>query len=156
MKKIWLLLSIAFSLVLVGCSQGEYKNVSVSDIEKAIEKSNLLLEHSTTIDITETDYFNDVKELIIEGYITRPTSNLHLEDIIVIKCESENIDAIYEQVQSYKKNMVVNIFGNGLSSEENGSIASNTIVEKKGDYVYLISAKNAQEIEATILDVITK
>lgn len=156
MKKIWLLLSVAFSLILVGCSQGEYKNVSVSDIEKAIEKSNLLLEHSTTIDITETDYFNDVEELIIEGYINRPTSNLHLEDVIVVKCETENIDAVYDQMQSYKKNMIMNIFGNGLSSEENATIASNTIVEKKGGYAYLISSKNAQEIEAKILDVITK
>ena len=156
MKKIWLLLSVAFSLILVGCSQGEYKNVSVSDIEKAIEKSNLLLEHSTTIDITETDYFNDVKELITEGYITKPSSNLHLEDVIVVKCEADNIDAIYEQMQSYKKNMVINVFGNGLSSDENSLIAGNTIVQKKGNYVYLISAKNAQEIEAKILDVITR
>lgn len=156
MKKIFLILSIAFSLILVGCSSGEYKNVSVSEIQSAIEKSNLLLEHSTTIDINETDYFNDVLEDITEGYITRPTSTIHLEDIIVIKSESENIDAIYKEVQSYKKNMITNIFGNGLGSDENSSIAKETITQKKGNYVYLISAKNAVEIENIILDVITK
>lgn len=156
MKKIWLLLSVFFSLILVGCSSGEYKNVSVSDIEKAIEKSNLLLEHNTTTDILKESFFNDVNEVIEEGFIIKPTSNVHLEDVIVIKAKSENIDTIFDSVLSYKKNMIINTFSSGLSSEENSKIASETIVQKKGNYIYLVSAKNVEEIEERILDVITK
>lgn len=156
MKKIWLLLSVAFSLMLVGCSSSEYKNISVSRIENAIEKSNLLLEHNTTTDILEEDFFNDVNELIEEGFITKPTSYVHLEDVIVIKAKSENIDTIFEAVLSYKQNMIINTFGSGLSSEDNSKIASETITQKKGNYIYLISAKNSKEIEEEILDIITK
>lgn len=156
MKKIWLLLSVAFSLILVGCTSGEYKNVSVSKIENAIENSHLLLEHSTTTDILEENFFNDVNEIIEEGFIIKPTSKVHLEDVIVIKAKSENIDKIFEAVLSYKQNMIINTFGSGLSSKENSKVASETIAQKKGNYIYLISAKNSKEIENKILDVITK
>ena len=156
MKKICLLLSMIFSLTLVGCSSGEYKNVSVSEIERAIENSNLLLEHNTTTDILEENFFNDVNEVIEEGFIIKPTSNVHLEDVIVIKADSENIDSIFDEILSYKQNMIINTFGSGLSSEENAKIASETISQKKGNYIYLVSAKNAKEVEETILDVITK
>lgn len=157
MKKIWLLCSIAFSLLLVGCSSGSYKNVSVSDIQHAIDKSNLLLEHYTTVDILDSDYFNDIEEIVEEGLVTTPSSNIHLEDVVLIKVsEEENIEPVFDAVLSYKQNMIINTFGSGLSTDENEKIASQSIAQKKGNYIYLISAKNAKEIEDVILDVITK
>lgn len=166
MKKIWLIFSIAFSLLLVGCSSGEYKNVDVSDIQRAIDKSNLLLEHSTTVDIVDSAFFNDIQEIIEEGLVTTPSSPIHLEDVILIKVNDDdknnddskpkNIDIVFDTVLSYKQNMIINTFGSGLTSEENEKIASSTIAQKKGNYIYLISAKNAKEIEDVILDAIIK
>lgn len=166
MKKIWLICSIAFSLILVGCSGGEYKDVDVSDIQRAIDKSNLLLEHYTTVDLIEADFFNDIEEIIEEGLVTTPSSPIHLEDVILIKVSDsdkdtddnkpKNTDIVFDTILSYKQNMIINTFGSGLSSTENEKIASATIAQKKGNYIYLISAKNAKEIEEVILDVITK
>lgn len=156
MKKVWLLCSIALSFILVGCSSSEYKNVSVSDIQHAIDKSNLLLEHTTTVDIIDSDFFNDIEELVEEGLVTTPTSSVHLEDIVLIKASTENIDVVFDEILSYKQNMIINTFGSGLGAEENEQIASNTIAQKKGNYIYLISAKNSKQIEEVILDEITK
>lgn len=157
MKRIFLALSLVFTLALVGCSSGsEYRNVDVAEIQKSIESSNLLLEQSISLDIIESDFFNDVDEKITEGFIIKAANNLRLEDIIIIKTDTEYVDAIYEAIESYKKNMIVRSFGAGYGSEENANIASSTITDKKGNYIYLISAPNSKEIEEKILDIIKK
>ena len=142
---------------MVGCSSkgdNEYKDVSVSQIQKAIESSKDLVEQSLPYEINNFDYFNDVQDKITEGFIIRAAINLRLEDVIVIK--TEDPDAIYTTLESYKEDMIMRPFGDGYGAEENAEYAANTIVEKKGDYVYLISAKNAANIEKTILSVISK
>ncbi|MEF9991060.1 MAG: DUF4358 domain-containing protein [Romboutsia sp.] len=157
MRKILLILALIFTMSLVGCSsKSDYKDVSVSSIQKAIESSNLLLEQPLSIDIIESDYFNDVDEKITEGFIIRSAINLRLEDIIVVKSDFENIDEIYNALSSYKDNMIIKSFGSGYGSEENANISSNTILDKKGNYAYLVSAKNAKEIEEVILNLIKK
>ena len=52
--------------------------------------------------------------------------------------------------------MVERPFGSGYGKEENATRAANTIVEKKGNYVYLIAAENAEDIQNIIIDTITK
>ena len=157
MKKIILVLSLVLTMGMVGCSSkgdNEYKDVSVSQIQKAIESSKDLVEQSLPYEINNFDYFNDVQDKITEGFIIRAAINLRLEDVIVIK--TEDPDAIYTTLESYKEDMIMRPFGDGYGAEENAEYAANTIVEKKGDYVYLISAKNAANIEKTILSVISK
>lgn len=157
MKKIILMLSLVLTMGMVGCSSkgsSEYKDVSVSQIQKAIESSSDLVEDSMPYDISNFDYFNDVQDKISEGFIIRAAINLRLEDIVVIK--TEDPDAIYTTLENYKEDMIVRPFGAGYGAEENADYAANTIVEKKGNYVYLVSAKNAANIEKTILSVISK
>lgn len=157
MKKILLALSFMLILGLVGCSSGsEYKNVPVSIIKKAIESSNLLTEETSSVDIVDLDYFNDIEDKILEGFVIRAENRLSLEDIIVIKSESKDIDIVYDNLLSYKKNMIVNTFDSESNSKDSATIADNTIIEKKGNYTYLISAKNAKEIEGKILNLIKK
>ena len=155
MKKILLVLSLVFSLGLVGCSSGsEYKDVSTSTIQKAIESSGLLVEKSMPFDIKEFDYFNDVNEQITEGFIIRAAMNIRLEDVIVVK--TTDADKVYSVMENYKKDMIERPFGDGYGAEENADIAASTIVEKKGNYVYLISAKNVDKVQDLILEKIKK
>ena len=82
MKKILLVLSLVLTIGLVGCSSSSsngYKNVSSSAVQKAIKSSNLLVEMSMDYDIKDFEYFNDVEELIGEGFIIRATMNVRLD-----------------------------------------------------------------------------
>ncbi|MGL5327798.1 MAG: DUF4358 domain-containing protein [Peptostreptococcaceae bacterium] len=155
MKKLFLVLSLVLSIGLVGCSSKDngYKNVSSSDIEKAILSSKLLVEEPMSGDVKEFDYFNDVNEQIAEGFISRAAMNVRLEDVIFIKTENEeDASTVLTSLESYKENTIMRGFGDGYGGEENATRASNTILEQKGNYVYLISAQNAKDIENVIID----
>lgn len=157
MKKILLVLSLVLTMGLVGCSSkggDEYKDVSIKDIKSAVQSDKLLVEQPMDFIIEDFDYFNDVEDKISEGFIIRAAINLRLEDVIVIK--TEDPDTIYSTLESYKEDMIVRPFGDGYGAPENADIAANTIVEKKGQYVYLISAQNAKAIEEKIISVISK
>ena len=141
MKKILILFfSIILSLGMVSCSSsGDYKNVSTSKIKKALKSSDLLIKESKIFDAKDFNYFNDVEEDIIQGFVINSSEKLSLEDIIVIK--TDEVDKIYKTLENYKKDMIQ---------------ANNTIIEKAGRYVYLISAENATQIENKILNIIKK
>lgn len=161
MKKVFLVLSLVLTLGLVGCSSkgssNEFKNVSASEVEKAVNSSDALVEQSMSLDINDFEYFNDVKDSIEEGFIIRAAMNVFLEDVIFIKTsDSENADKVFDALEGYKKDMVERPFGSGYGKEENATRAANTIVEKKGNYVYLIAAENAKDIQNIIIDTITK
>ncbi|MDX5792203.1 DUF4358 domain-containing protein, partial [Clostridioides difficile] len=79
---------------------------------------------------------------------------LSLEDIIVIK--TDEVDKIYKTLENYKKVMIQAPFVEGHGEKINSEIANNTIIEKAGRYVYLISAENATQIENKILNIIKK
>lgn len=160
MKKILLVLSLVLTIGLVGCSSNsnsDFKNVSASNVQKAIKSSDLLVETSMDYDIKEFDYFNDVNELIDEGFIIRSAMNVRLEDVIFIKAiNEEDAEKIYSTLENYKDDMIMRPFGDGYGAEKNETIAANTIVEQKENYVYLISAENATGIEKVIIDTIKK
>ena len=149
MKKILILFfSIILSLGMVSCSSsGDYKNVSTSKIKKALKSSDLLIKESKIFDAKDFNYFNDVEEDIIQGFVINSSEKLSLEDIIVIKTD---------EVDNYKKDMIQAPFGEGHGEKINSEIANNTIIEKAGRYVYLISAENATQIENKILNIIKK
>ena len=156
MKKILLTLSLVLSFALVGCSSNsEYKDVSVDSIKEAVVSSGLLVEDTLpdapTLD--QFEYFNDIKDDITEGFISRAALILRLEDVIVIK--TDNPDSVYTALEGYKVNMIDMAFGGGYGAPENADIAANTILEKKGNSVYLVAAKNATEIEKIIVDTIS-
>ncbi|SCH18804.1 Uncharacterised protein [uncultured Clostridium sp.] len=158
MKKLILILSLVLTLGLVGCSKGsEYKNVSASTVEKAITSSGLLVEQSMNYNITDFDYFNDIKDSIEEGFMIRAAINIALEDILFIKTSSEDdANKAFEALETYKEGMIMRPFGDGYGKEENATRAANTVIEKKGNYVYLISADNVEKINQLIIDTITK
>lgn len=156
MKKILILFfSIILSFGMVSCSSsGNYKNVSTARIEKALKSSDLLIKESKVFDAKEFNYFNDVEEDIIQGFVINSSEKLYLEDIIVIK--TDDVDKIYKTLENYKKDMIQAPFGEGHGEKSNAEIANNTIVEKAGRYVYLISAENASQVEDKILSIIKK
>lgn len=156
MKKILMLFfSIILSFGMVSCSSSsDYKNVSTSKIEKALKSSDLLIKESKIFDAKEFNYFNDVEEDITQGFVINSSEKLYLEDIIVIK--TDDVNKIYKTLENYKRDMIQAPFGEGHGEKSNSEIANNTIVEKAGKYVYLISAENASQIEDKILSIIKK
>ncbi|MCC0646885.1 DUF4358 domain-containing protein [Clostridioides sp. ZZV15-6598] len=156
MKKILMLFfSIILSFGMVSCSSSsDYKNVSTSKIEKALKSSDLLIKESKIFDAKEFNYFNDVEEDITQGFVINSSEKLYLEDIIVIK--TDDVNKIYKTLENYKRDMIQAPFGEGHGEKGNSEIANNTIVEKAGKYVYLISAENASQIEDKILSIIKK
>ncbi|MGO1042797.1 DUF4358 domain-containing protein [Clostridioides difficile] len=156
MKKILMLFfSIILSFGMVSCSSSsDYKNVSTSKIEKALKSSDLLIKESKNFDAKEFNYFNDVEEDITQGFVINSSEKLYLEDIIVIK--TDDVNKIYKTLENYKRDMIQAPFGEGHGEKGNSEIANNTIVEKAGKYVYLISAENASQIEDKILSIIKK
>ncbi|MCC0674029.1 DUF4358 domain-containing protein [Clostridioides sp. ES-S-0005-03] len=156
MKKILMLFfSIILSFGMVSCSSSsDYKNVSTSKIEKALKSSDLLIKESKFFDAKEFNYFNDVEEDIIQGFVINSSEKLYLEDIIVIK--TDDVNKIYKTLENYKRDMIQAPFGEGHGEKNNSEIANSTIVEKAGKYVYLISAENVSQIENKILSIIKK
>lgn len=156
MKKILMLFfSIILSFGMVSCSSSsDYKNVSTSKIEKALKSSDLLIKESKIFDAKEFNYFNDVEEDIIQGFVINSSEKLYLEDIIVIK--TDDVNKIYKTLENYKRDMIQAPFGEGHGEKNNSEIANSTIVEKAGKYVYLISAENVSQIEDKILSIIKK
>lgn len=156
MKKILILFfSIVLSFGIVGCSSNkDYKNVSTSKIEKALKSSDLLVKESKFFDAKEFNYFNDVEEDIIQGFVINASEKSSLEDIIVIK--TDDVDKIYKTLENYKKDLIQTPFGEGNGEKDNSKIASDTIIKKAGNYVYLISAQNATQIDEKIISVIKK
>ncbi|MGX9755653.1 DUF4358 domain-containing protein [Clostridioides difficile] len=150
-----LFFSIILSFGMVSCSSSsDYKNVSTSKIEKALKSSDLLIKESKIFDAKEFNYFNDVEEDITQGFVINSSEKLYLEDIIVIK--TDDVNKIYKTLENYKRDMIQAPFGEGHGEKSNSEIANNTIVEKAGKYVYLISAENASQIEDKILSIIKK
>ncbi|WKK94978.1 DUF4358 domain-containing protein [Clostridioides difficile] len=52
-------------------------------------------------DAKDFNYFNDVEEDIIQGFVINSSEKLSLEDIIVIK--TDEVDKIYKTLENYKK-----------------------------------------------------
>lgn len=164
MKKIFLVLSLVLAIGLVGCSskggQSEFKDVSTEDVKLAITSSELLVEPMPMdTNIMEYDYevLNNVHGSIEEGFILKAGMSFSLEDVIFVKTKSpEDADKVFSALESYKEEVIIRVFGSGYGKEENATIAANTMIEKKGNYVYLIAAQNAEEIQKIILDTIQK
>ena len=158
MKKILLVLSLVLTFSLVGCSStNEFKNVSTSDVEKAVLESGLLVENPMSADVMEFDYFNDVQDSIEEGFVSRAAMIVALEDVVFIKAvDEENAAKVLSTLESYKQDMVMRPFADGYGKQENATRAANTIVEQKGKYVYLISADKVEDLQKVILDKIQK
>ncbi len=53
--------------------------------KKALKSSDLLIKESKIFDAKDFNYFNDVEEDIIQGFVINSSEKLSLEDIIVIK-----------------------------------------------------------------------
>ncbi len=99
MKKLYLLLLLSFSLILAGCTQN-VKRVSVMEIvnkdliESIKEESKEIIQDYNEIQLTETGFNEDTKDLEVKFVVTSEVKKENLEKLneIIIKKLVDKID----------------------------------------------------------------
>ena len=153
MKKLLVLLTLVFTLSVVGCSsKSEVKDVSVEDIKTAINTEVLLPQQPISdVDAKEFYAFETVKDNIQEGFVLQAMINVRLQDVFVVK--TDDVENVKKAIEEYKTNSL-KMFADGYGAPENAEAVANSILESKGNYVYFIATTNAKDIEAKILEII--
>lgn len=158
MKKLLLAFSLLLSLSLVGCSSKSegnagVKDVPVNEIEKAIDNDTLLPLNHQGIDAKESYIFENVKDVITEGFVNQALMNVQLQDVFVIK--TTDVEKVKSAIEDYKNN-ALELFAGGYGGEGNATAVADSILESKGNYVYFIatSDSDAKDVEAKILEAI--
>lgn len=153
MKKLLVLFSLVFTLVLVGCtSKNEVKDVPVDDIKNAINNETLLkIQPVSELPAAESYIFESVKDNIKEGFVIQAMMNVKLQDVFVIK--TDDVEKVKSAIETYKENSL-KLFAGGYGGEDNATAVADSILENKGNYVYFIATPNAKEIESKILEII--
>ena len=136
----------AFSVI--GCSKDTVKDVSVAEIQKEVLVEELLPAKTFDVDAKDHWIFEDVKDKIVEGFVSQAMINVKLQDVIVVK--TTDTEAIVKAIETYKEGSL-QLFAGGYGGEDNATSVANSILEVKGDYVYFIATPNASDIEAKIL-----
>lgn len=153
MKKLVSLFTLILALGLVGCSQkNEVKDVPINDIKSAVNTESLLpIQPIADVDAKEFHAFQKVKDKIKEGFVIQAMMNVKLQDVFVIK--TDDVDSVKKTLEDYKTNSL-KMFADGYGGEDNVDAVRNSILASKGNYVYFIATKNAQDIESKILEII--
>lgn len=136
----------AFSAI--GCSKDKVKDVPVAEIQAEVLVEELLPNSTFDVDAKDHWIFEDVKDKIVEGFVSQAMINVRLQDVIVVK--TTDTDAIVKAIEAYKEGSL-QLFAGGYGGEDNATSVANSILEVKGDYVYFIATPNASDIEAKIL-----
>lgn len=137
------------ALTAIGCSNDKVKDVPVSEIQAVVTTNKLLPQQSTAIDAKDHWMFENVKDSIVEGFVSQANINVKLQDVVVVK--TTNPEAIVEALNIYKEESL-RLFSGGYGGEDNATAVANSILETKGDYVYFIATPNPAPIEAKILE----
>lgn len=158
LKKIILGMALLSSgAVMVGCNNGEVEQSLVKeDLNMDEVKLNLLesglLEESTFQSVAKDHWiFESVKDVIEDGFVTQAMINVKLQDVFFIK--TTDVDAVEKAILEYKENSL-RTFGDGYGGEDNITAVANSKLVKMGEYVYFIATKNADEVEAKLLELI--
>lgn len=137
----------AFSLI--GCSSK--KEVPMAEIEAGIIKEEILSQKEQKIDAKEWWAFENVKDKIVEGFVSQALMNVKLQDVVVVK--TTDTQAIVNAIEEYREGSH-KLFAGGYGGEDNATAAANAILQVKDDYVYFIAAPDASTIEAELLKII--
>ena len=138
----------AFSLM--GCSN-QNKEVAMADIYAGVVKEEVLPAAKTEIDAKEWWPLEEVKDKIVEGFVSMAAMNVKLQDVMVVK--TTDTQAIVDAIEAYKESSY-KLFAGGYGGEDNATAVANSILEVKGDYVYFIATPNASAVEAELLKII--
>lgn len=142
----------ATALTAIGCSKEKIKDVPVSEIQTVVSTEEYLPQASTAIDAKDHWIFENVKDAIVEGFVSQANINIKLQDVVVVK--TTDTEAIVNALNTYKEESL-RLFAGGYGGEDNATSVANAILEVKGDYVYFIAAPNATAIETAILNKIS-
>lgn len=140
------------ALSMVGCSEKKIKDIPVSEIQQEVVVKDLLPQDSIEIEAQDHWIFENIKDKIVEGFVSQAMINVKLQDVIVVK--TTDIEAVVNAIEEYKESSL-QLFAGGYGGEDNANAVANSILEVKGDYVYFIATPNATEIEAKILNKIS-
>lgn len=129
-----------------------YQFVKVKEIDFATLGGNL----SKEIDISEL-YVGDEQDLKklyginqneVENYVSlAPKNNMQANEILIVKCNTEYSDLVMKKIQG-RIDSQSNSFKNYAPDQY--KIISSSVLKKKGDYIYFVSAKDVNIVDNII------
>ena len=121
-----------------------YEENSLSSLGKALEEKNILsIKPIYTIDPMYDYRFENIKDYIINSHIITSSSTQKLQEVYII--ETSDTEIVYAELEKCKASMEEN------KNDDTEKALSKAILNKKGNYVYLIVSDNAPKIEKYIL-----
>lgn len=156
LNKSMIALALLSGVTMVGCTnkeevfveQQEEKVVSVQDVKSGLLESGLLVKGGgETIDAKEHWVFEEVKDVIEEGFVSQALINVNLEDVFFVK--TTDMDKVEEALLKYKEESL-RLFGDGYGGEDNAKAVAESKLVKENGYVYFVATANANEVDAKI------
>lgn len=112
--------------------------------EKLIKKDSLNPDLVYNIDV-EYDYkFESFKDTIMDHFAITSSSMDNLQEVFVVQSTDPNL--VYKEFGKYKDTLISN------KNKNNEQIVEDIKLDKVGNYVYFIAAKNSTKIEKSLLD----
>lgn len=162
-KKILIPMALLLGGVMVGCTNKEEAPVEQSltikedlvmdDVAIKLKESGLLPQISDETSVQEHWMFESVKDVIEDGFISQAMMNVKLQDVVLVK--TSDADAVEKAILDYKENSL-KMFADGYGGEDNATAVAESKLVKKDGYVYFIATPNASDVEAKLLELITK
>lgn len=162
-KKILIPMALLLGGVMVGCTNKEdapveqtltiKKDLVMDDVALKLKEGDLLPESSDEIPAKEHWMFESVKDVIEDGFVSQAMINVRLQDVILVK--TSDVDAVEKAILEYKEK-ALRLFAGGYGGEENEVAVAESKLVKKDGYVYFIATPNASDVEAKLLELITK
>lgn len=162
LKKFLIPLALVSSVgVMVGCDnsvitqvqkeESVKKDLVIEDVKTELLASGILEQASFDSKPQDSYIFENVKDVIEDGFVSQAMINVRLQDVIFVK--TSDVDAVEEAILEYKTNTLTR-FGDGYGGEDNVTAVADSKLVKMDGYVYFIATKNAQEVEDKLLELI--
>lgn len=121
-----------------------YEESSLSLLGEKLKEKNLLeINPVYTID-PQYDYrFDNIKDYILDSCVLTSSSNEKLQEIYIIKTNDTEI--VKRELETCKASLEAS------KNDSNRNAIDKSVVEIKGNYVYLIASENTRKIERYIL-----
>lgn len=153
-----LTLTVLCGALFVGCSNNNQsnnnevtvKNVDLTSISSNLENSQLFATMNAPIPVKDFPAFEEIQNLIEDGFAYRALMNVKFEDVVLVKTSEP--ETVVEALNTYLKSDSVKLFKDGYGGEDNITAVQNAKVGNVGNYVYLVASTNSDKIETLILD----
>lgn len=142
---------LSLGIAFTGCVSDKIKDVSSKTVQEKIIVEKYVPLQNETINAKDHWVFNDIKDVIEDGFVSQAMINVQLQDIFFVK--TTDTEAVVKVLEEYK-NQSLRLFAGGYGGEQNASAVANSVLKTEGNYVYFIATQNTNAIEKELLKII--